>query len=177
MSNDQGSPRPVPRPDAATAPYWEAARQGKLVVQRCRQCRTFIHYPRNICPACLAEDMEYVGSTGRGTVYSLTVTHRPPPAFAGDELYVIALVDLEEGVRMVTRIVGPGAEAARIGARVAVAFEEVAEGVTLPVFRVLDHTAKTDDPWSALFSARELVSSDVMETREQPPWQERCSPE
>lgn len=131
-------PRPIPKADHATAPYWDAAREHRLLLQRCDRCRAWVHYPRNVCPFCLATELTFVQARGTGTLYSFTVTHRPPPAFAGTEPYIVALVDLDEGVRLVTRIVDCEPDAVSIGARVSVAFLDVGD-VTLPVFRLHEH--------------------------------------
>jgi uncharacterized OB-fold protein len=132
--------QPAPVADAASAPYWAAARERRLVLQHCRDCRHVVHYPRAVCPYCLSEALDYAASAGTGAIYSLTVVNRPPPAFAGDAPYILVLVDLDEGVRVMSRLIDCPPDDARIGMRVEVGFVErqgQADGqnVVLPVFR------------------------------------------
>lgn len=141
-TNNSPSPRPLPRPDSTTRPYWEAARQHWLVIQRCLDCDRSIHYPRAICPDCLSNHLVYEEVTGAGTIYSFTVTHRPPPAFADEAPYIVALVDLANGVRLVTRIVDAAPEDISIGANVLVDYMEVSSEVILPVFRLVGSAAQ-----------------------------------
>src|SRR5437016_5339502 len=90
--------RPVPTPDAATAPYWQAAREHRLLLPRCLDCGRHHFYPRTLCPHCASPRIEWREVSGRGQVYSFTIVHRPPsPAFAADVPYVLASIALEEG--------------------------------------------------------------------------------
>lgn len=135
-----GSPRPaadrpVPLPDADSRPYWQAAREGRLLIQRCQDCGKAIFYPRSICPHCMSDRIEWVRASGRGKVYSYTVVRRAPEQFAAETPYVVALVDLDEGVRMTTRVTGCPPEQVRIGMPVQVDFQTVSDEVALPVFR------------------------------------------
>lgn len=126
-------PLPVVTPE--TAPYWDGARDGKLLLQRCGGCRVVRFYPRRTCPACWSEDAEWIEASGRGRVASFTIIHRPPaPAFAERVPYVVALVDLEEGPRMMANIVGDRPLHVAIDEAVDVTFE--ARGaIALPQFR------------------------------------------
>jgi len=130
--------RPLPHPTKWSAPYWEAARNRKFVIQACTDCDAPIMYPRRYCPKCLGENLEYRASPGTGEIYSLTVQVAGPPTGFGDKLpYVIAVIRLDEGVQLMSNIVGDDREAARIGDRVAVDFEIADDGQTiLPVFRL-----------------------------------------
>jgi len=133
MTEDQ---RPLPKPDHDSAAYWEAARHHELVLQKCSSCQRFRFYPRSICQFCFSNVFEWHRSAGRGTIYSYTVIHRPPfPAFRKKVPYVLALVDVEEGVRMMTNIIDCDPQAVEIGMAVEVAFEDVTEEITLPQFR------------------------------------------
>jgi uncharacterized OB-fold protein len=128
--------RPLPWPDAETAPFWEATRRRKLVVQRCSACGTHRFYPRALCPSCHAEAHDWVETGGRGSVFSHTVVHRAPsPAFAGQVPYVLAIVALDEGPHMLAEIVDTPAATVAIGMRLAVDFREIGEDMVLPVFR------------------------------------------
>lgn len=130
--------RPLPKPTAWSQGYWDAAREHRFVIQECRSCDKPIMYPRRYCPHCLGEDLGWRTSEGRGEIYSVTVqTAGPPSGFEGRLPYVIAIIRLDEGVQLMSNIVGDGAENAKCGDRVAVDFEDV-EGsdVVLPVFRL-----------------------------------------
>jgi uncharacterized protein len=130
------SDRPLPAIDDESRPYWDAAREHRFVLQRCAACGEWVFYARALCPHCHAGDLAWTDASGRGTVYSFTVAHRPAaPWFADKTPYVVALIDLEEGPRMLSSLrVAPGE--VRVGQRVRVAFEEASEEVTLPVFEV-----------------------------------------
>src|SRR5690242_12608965 len=96
-----------PRPDADTRPYWAAAADGVLLLQRCTACATRRFYPRLLCPECHSDDHTWQEASGRGSVYSYSVVHRAPsPALQGEAPYVVALIDLDEGVRMFSRVLG-----------------------------------------------------------------------
>jgi uncharacterized OB-fold protein len=126
-------PTPVVTPE--TAPYWDGARAGKLLLQRCLDCGALRFYPRRACPACWSERGEWTEASGRGRVHSFTVIHRPPaPAFAGRVPYVVALIDLDEGPRMMANVVGDGAMEVAIDDPVTVEFEPRG-AIALPQFR------------------------------------------
>lgn len=128
--------RPLPKPDQDSIVYWEAARRHELLLQQCGACNKFRFYPRSICPACFSDEFEWRRTAGRGTVYSFTVIHRPPfPAFRDKVPYVLAIIELTEGVRMMTNIVECEPNMVEIGMPVEVTFEDVTEEVTLPQFK------------------------------------------
>lgn len=128
---------PAPIVNADSAPYWEGARNGKLLLQRCRDCGTLRFFPRYLCTACGSDHTEWAEASGRGTVHSFTIVHRAAfPEFQARTPYVVALIDLEEGPRMMTNIVGDDALEVAIGEAVTVAFEERGtEGAMVPQFR------------------------------------------
>jgi uncharacterized OB-fold protein len=127
--------RPAPEIIGHAAPFWAAAREGRLVIQHCPACGHFQHYPRPWCTNCLHQDPEFVESDGTGTIYTFTVIRRSPvPAFAARVPYVLAFVDLDEGVRLVTNIVGCDPETVRIGQRVQAQFEAVDHEHTVVLF-------------------------------------------
>ena len=128
--------RPLPWPDAETAPFWEATRRRRLVVHRCTACGTHRFYPRALCPTCHAEGHDWVETGGRGSVFSFTVVHRAPsPAFAAKVPYALAIVALDEGPHMLAELVDAPAETIAVGMRLAVDFQTIADDVALPVFR------------------------------------------
>ena len=131
-------PKPMPVPDGDSRQFWEAAAEGKLLLQRCGDCGAYIFYPRTLCPACHSDRLEWKEAGGEGTIYTYTIARRAAgPAFQADVPYVIALIDLEEGPRMMSNIVTEDVEAVRIGQRVKVTFDDSGE-YTLPKFTVVD---------------------------------------
>jgi uncharacterized OB-fold protein len=126
--------KPAPVPDADSAPFWEGARAGRLVVQRCLECGRHVFYPRLVCPHCGSSRLEWVTASGRATVYSFTVVHRAPPPFADEAPYVVALVELAEGPRMMTRLTGLKPAEVKVGMPVEVRFVDLDEDFKLPYF-------------------------------------------
>ena len=130
--------RQLPHPDADSRPYWDGARDGLLRLQRCSRCRTHRFYPRLLCPKCWSDECEWVTARGTGTVYSCSsVLRAPSPAFAERIPYVVALIDLDEGVRVFSNVVSDP-ESVRIGSPVVARFEKVNDVITLPVFELTD---------------------------------------
>jgi len=131
--------RPLPRPTDITQPYWDAAAAGKLVIQQCQDCHAKQFYPRNLCTKCASDNLGWLTCSGRGNVYTYTVNHRAPHAHFKTQLpYVVAMIDLDEGVRLMANIVGTDATRITIGTRVKVVFEDAGEGIALPQFEVED---------------------------------------
>lgn len=131
--------KPLPKPDPVTAPFWDSVNRGALEVQRCDDCASFVFYPRAICPSCGSRRLTWTPVSGRGRIYSLTIVHRPTSnAFKADSPYVVALVELEEGCRMMSNIieVEPDPAHVRIGMPVEVVYDRVTGDVTLPKFRL-----------------------------------------
>ena len=105
-----------PATDWQTRAWWEGCGRGELVLQRCRDCGTVQHRPRGLCASCLSSSIEHFVASGRGTVYTYTITHQNGvPAFRDACPYVLAYVDLEEGPRLMTNIVGCAPEDVAIG--------------------------------------------------------------
>jgi uncharacterized OB-fold protein len=125
----------VPGMTELTAPYWEAAGEGRLVVQECRSCRQVWHPPLPRCPHCHAAGPGWRQVPGDGTVYTYTIVRHPTHyAFAGKVPYVLAIVELTEGPRLVTAITGARPAEVRVGLLVSVVFREMAPGIALPYF-------------------------------------------
>jgi uncharacterized OB-fold protein len=130
--------KPLPRIDEESKGYWEACQRHELVVQRCGGCGTLRHYPRALCPNCLSDQVEWQRCSGRGTVYTFTVTHQnQAPGFRDALPYVLAYVELDEGVRLLTNLVDCAPDAVRIGMAVEVVFEAATPEITLPRFKPL----------------------------------------
>ena len=126
---------PKPAINADSKPFWEAAREERLLVKHCDACDRPFFPPRYLCPFCWSESTSWVEASGEGMVYSYTVMARAPaPEFASRAPYVVALVDLAEGPRMMANIVGPGSAATAIGDRVRVRFEDRGDGWKVPQF-------------------------------------------
>jgi len=138
-------PTPWPIADAVTQPFWDGCRDGRLLLQHCADCGAWQFYPRIVCVACLGRDLDWLPAAGTGTVYSKTVARRAVnPVFEGRIPLVVALVDLDEGPRMMTDIIVADPDAVRIGDRVEVAFTEVDAGVVLPTFRPVQSKEAAD---------------------------------
>jgi uncharacterized OB-fold protein len=127
--------RPLPLPNEDTEAYWEACHKGKLTASRCAACGHTFLPPARVCPSCLSSDVPLAPMSGRAKVYSFIVVHRPThPAFFGDAPYLVAIVELEEGPRMHTRLVGVDPKDVRVGMDVQVLFQKVDDEISLPVF-------------------------------------------
>lgn len=127
------SERAFPVPDAVTQAFWDAIAEDRLLVQRCRACGKHVFYPRAVCPHCTTGELGWVEAAGSGRVHSFTVVHRAPDLTYKDEVpYVVALVDLDEGVRMMSRVVGCRTDEVHCEMAVKVSFEGDPK---LPVWR------------------------------------------
>lgn len=127
--------RPLPAISEAMRPFYEGARQRELRVQRCTACGALRFPARGLCSACLATGADWVAVSGRGEVFSFNVMHQVyHPGFAAEVPYAVVIVQLAEGPRMVSNLVGVAPEQIRIGQPVRVVFEDVSETVTLPKF-------------------------------------------
>jgi len=126
--------RPEPKPTPETAHFWQGTSEGELRLQRCRECDQAYFPPQPFCPRCASDDVEVVRASGRGSLYSYVITHRAAPGFEAP--YVIAEVELEEGPRMLSNLVGiePDPEVLALDLPLEVTFESFGD-ITLPMFR------------------------------------------
>ena len=126
-------PRPVPTPE--TQFYWDAARAGELRLQRCRPCARAYFPPRPFCPRCASRDIEIFRASGRATLYSYVIHHRPVPGFTPP--YAIAVVALEEGPRLMTSLIDvpQTPEALVLDMPLEVAFQVLDDEISLPVWK------------------------------------------
>ncbi len=129
---------PPPLPDSDSREYWEGLKRGELRIQRCDDCTRYVFYPRILCPHCSSERLSWVTASGKGRIYSYTIVQQAYGPFAAEVPFVIALVTLEEGVRMMTRITDGVGEGVKVDAPVEVTFTAVDEEVTLPYFRLVE---------------------------------------
>jgi len=130
--------KPLPEITPVNAPFWEAAKAGRLVMQKWADCGSWIFCPRPVCVECNSERLEWIEVSGRGKIFSFTVIREVVGSalrgFAPDIPYVTAWIDLEEGPRICSNIVGCPIENAAIGMAVEVVFEKAAEQIFLPKF-------------------------------------------
>jgi hypothetical protein len=132
-----GPDMPLPEPDAISAPFWSAAGEGRLVIQRCADCGAFRHPPHVMCAKCRSSSCEWVESEGRGSVFTYTiVTHAAHAATAAAVPYNVVLVQLDDcgGVLVPSNVVDCPPDEVRVGMPVRVVFERVSEGVCIPRF-------------------------------------------
>lgn len=124
--------KPLPEPTELSKPFWEGVRQHKLLVQKCSSCGQMRHTPKPLCSSCLSQEHTWVPLSGQGRVYTYTVMHRAPaPGFQEEVPYAVALVELEEGIRMFSNIVGCSPAEVRVGMPVKVVYERVSDETTL----------------------------------------------
>jgi len=126
----------IPIPTPVTQPYWDALDRHELMIQRCAQCSAANFYPRLACPSCGSRRIDWVRASGRASLHSYVINHVPAPGFEDEVPYVIAIVQLEEGPRMMTNlrevVIAP--EALPLDMALEVTFEGCG-GRTLPMFR------------------------------------------
>ncbi len=127
--------RALPAPDNASRHYWQSAAEGRLVVQRCTSCDAYQFYPRALCASCAGET-EWVDASGRGTLHTFTVIRQNrSEAFAALSPYAVGIVELEEGVRMMSNIVDCDVEVLEVGMALEVLILKAADDVGLPFWR------------------------------------------
>jgi uncharacterized OB-fold protein len=136
MTEETTYTKPLPTIDDGNRPFWSGAQAGKLVLQQCGACG-HIRYPINhVCPKCLSDQLAWVPLSGRGTVYSSIVFHQVyQQAFALDVPYNVSLIQLEEGPRMFSNVVGIPPSDVKVGDAVTVTFDPVTPEVSIPRFK------------------------------------------
>ena len=130
--------KPLPEITEITKPLWEASKRGELVIQKCRKCGHMQWYPRPSCVNCASRELEWTKVSGRGKVYSFTVVRQVignSPEFQKDIPFVVAEIDLEEGVRLYSNIIGIAHEEVEVDMPVEVVFEECTTDISLPKFK------------------------------------------
>lgn len=126
---------PQPAANADSLPYWNAARERRLVIRKCKSCGELHFMPRYLCPVCWSDQLEWIDAKGTGHVHSFSVIHRASdPVFSSRVPYVIVLIELDEGPRMMANILGEDALSVAIGDPVKVRFEDRGSGALLPQF-------------------------------------------
>ena len=136
MSRSQrGYSKPLPEIRPETEEFWKATKKHILLIQRCKDCEKLIYYPRVACPRCLSSNIQWIKSSGRGIVYSYTIIHRAgDKAFDKDIPYAYAIIELDEGVRMISNLINTAHNKITIGMKVKVIFEDVSSDISLPKF-------------------------------------------
>ena len=126
----------LPTPDESTQPFWDGTREGRLCIRRCLDCGRAHFYPRPFCPTCWSQRVDWEDASGKATLYTYSVVYQNDlPPFPERIPYVAAVVDLEEGPRMMTNVVDCPFEDLRVGMPLEVTFRQETDEITLPVFR------------------------------------------
>ena len=130
--------KPLPVPDPLTKTYWDSVKAHAMQLQQCADCSKFVFYPRSVCPHCGSRNLNWKAVSGRGKVYGFTISYQKNmPGFGADAPYAIALVELDEGARLMTNLVGvdPDPTKIKVGMDVVVHYDDVTDAITLPKFR------------------------------------------
>lgn len=126
----------LPAPDAETRPFWDALRARRFLLRHCNACGRHHFYPRPFCPRCWSPDVHWTDASGRATLYTYSVVHvNDLPPFHERVPYVAAIVELEEGPRVMTNVEGVAFDELRIGMPLVVDFSPISDDVTIAVFR------------------------------------------
>ena len=136
ISNEDAKRKPVPTPDADSAELWRGLRDGVLLLQHCGDCSHVQYYQQGMCRQCGSARLEHRPACGRGKVYSYSVVYRAPgPAFKNDTPYAVLLVELEEGPRMISSLVGGDPERVTFDMPLQLVCEKVSDEIALPRFK------------------------------------------
>jgi uncharacterized protein len=126
----------LPTIEPESQPFWDAAKEGRFLIQRCAACGAAQHYPRPFCAVCWSDQVEWEEASGRATLYTYSTVHMNDLTPFNERLpYIAAAVDLEEGPRVMTNIVGVDADDLQIGMNLVVDYQAISDDVTVPVFR------------------------------------------
>lgn len=129
--------KPYPAPTPETEPFWEGLRNEQVLLQRCADCGKWIFYPRSNCSACLSANLAWHPVSGEGTLYTFTVTRQATaPHFVDEVPQLIAMIDLDEGVRLTSTLVADESDDLIVGAKVLPVFDHVNDQVTLLRYRL-----------------------------------------
>lgn len=130
--------KPLPSSLPWSRPFWEGCKRHELLIQQCRDCGTNIFYPKLYCPNCLSPDIKWIKASGRGKIYTFTVAYNyVPTEFAEEVPYIVAVVRLEEGVQLMSNIVGCQPEQVKCDLEVEVVFDDITDEITLPKFKLI----------------------------------------
>jgi uncharacterized protein len=127
-------PRMEPPSSPVSEPFWEATRHRRLLVQWCLDCDKSVFFPREICPGCMGSNLEWREASGDGTLHSFTINYVSPSPTAQEGPFAVALVDLAEGPRMMTNVVGLPLDELQVGMKLRVTWDEISDGRNYPMF-------------------------------------------
>jgi len=128
--------KPAPTPDAESQPFFDGASRGVLMLKHCNACQANLHPATEFCPECLSDDLGWTEASGKGTLHTFGIMHQNyHPAFTGELPYNVSIVELEEGPRLNTNVVGIDNDKLEVGMALEVVFEEFDGGVKLPKFQ------------------------------------------
>ncbi|MGE3148396.1 MAG: Zn-ribbon domain-containing OB-fold protein [Pseudorhodoplanes sp.] len=128
--------KPLPNMDPEDKPFWESVKEHRMKVQRCAECGSWCFQPKPFCPKCLSDKLEWTPVKGRGKVYaSTTIHHAFMPYWKGDVPFNLSIIELDEGVHMVSNVIGVPPQDVKIGMPVEVVYDDVTEEITLHKFR------------------------------------------
>jgi len=131
-------PKPKPRPAPESLPYWQAAREHRLALPKCEDCQKFWFPPSRTCPHCLSANFSFQNVTGKGKIFSFVTFHRVyRPAFTNDVPYVVTLIELDEGPRLLSNIMGVTHDQVKCEMRVEVVFDDYDEDISIPKFKLV----------------------------------------
>ena len=133
---DEDVKKPLPKPSKWSRPFWEGTKQHKLLLKKCKRCGYIDHPPYLYCTSCMGEECEWIEASGRAILYAYAVnTYAVPFPFWDDMPYVLALIELKEGPRMISNIIDCDIKDLKNGMELEVVFEDVSEDITLPKWR------------------------------------------
>jgi uncharacterized OB-fold protein len=124
--------RPLPVPSKVSQPFWDSCKAGRMQLQRCDDCGTYLHYPVYVCPECASRKLTWTPVSGRGTVYTFSTATKS--SFETEGPLIVALIELEEGAMMVSNLQNAAPESVRIGMPVKLRYDKVSDEITLPMF-------------------------------------------
>ena len=128
--------KPIPVPSIESQPYWDGLRERKLVMPRCDACETYWFPPSLLCPRCSSKSWSWSPVSGRGRIFSFVVYHRVyHPGFADEVPYAVAVIELDEGPRMISNVIGIAPAELACDMRVEVAYQPITDQITLPKFK------------------------------------------
>ena len=126
----------LPAPDLETKPFWDGCKEGRFLIRHCNACGADHYYPRPFCPTCWSDDVAWKEASGRATLYTYSVVHvNDLPPFGERVPYVAAIVELEEGPRVMTNVEGVEHEALQIGMPLVVDYKPISDDITIAIFR------------------------------------------
>jgi uncharacterized OB-fold protein len=126
----------LPAPDLETKPFWDGCKEGRFLIRHCNACGADHYYPRPFCPTCWSDDVEWKEASGRATLYTYSVVHvNDLPPFGERVPYVAAIVELEEGPRVMTNVEGVEHDALQIGMPLVVDYKPISDDITIAIFR------------------------------------------